>query len=203
MREFACRTSHERLWLCSRFVYGDQAILAIRERKQFWSLAANSDRGKDHADQETERTPALHPRTPPGRGRAAVLRRNEGGARIALQVGHPPPDHGARGARLHPASCEPRARHRGFAPPRIGDRLAGAGAKIQPERHSRQPRQSADRSVVSGLGRLPARHGPADGPDRGRHADLGDPDANADAGLARGVPWEPASISRSKSAAIR
>ncbi len=64
------------------------------------------------ADPQAIRAPPLHPRAPEGVGRAALLRRDEGRARSALQVRHPPPDHGARGARLHPPPAQPGPRPR-------------------------------------------------------------------------------------------
>src|SRR5918911_627215 len=47
---------------------------------------------------QTIRASAVHQRTPEGKRRAALLRRDEGCARPALEIGHPSSDHRARGA---------------------------------------------------------------------------------------------------------
>ena len=63
---------------------------------------------------------------------------------LQVEIGHPPPDHGARGARLHPPPAAPRARHRGHQAAR-GHADAGAAqrrAGFQPKRHRGQRRRS-------------------------------------------------------------
>ena len=76
--------------------------------------------GLADADPQAVRASALHPRAAEGGRRAALLRRDEGCARSALEIRHPPADHGAGGARLHPPPAQPGARHRGDQAARVG-----------------------------------------------------------------------------------
>ena len=116
-------------------------------------------------------------------GRAALLRRDEGRARSALQVRHPPADHGAGGARLHPPPAQPGARHRSDQAARIGRARHGGGrARLHAERHRGQPRPRARR--LRGR-RRPAGRRAGHGPHRRRHADRGDPDHAATSSTCR------------------
>ena len=102
-------------WL--RNTYGTYSVvhdLFRRVRLGRRSLGKRRD-----ADPQAIRAAALHPRAPEGSRRAALLRRDEGRARPALEVRHPPPDHRARGARLHPPPAQPGARDRGDQAARI------------------------------------------------------------------------------------
>ena len=74
------------------------------------------------------RTSAFHQRAAERSRRSALLRRDEGRARPALEVRHPPPDHGARGTRLHPPPAQSRPRDRGDQAARAC-RASGSGGR--------------------------------------------------------------------------
>ena len=116
---------------------------------------AGGNQGRANADQETERASAFHPRAAEGNRRSALLRRDEGRARSALQIGHPSADHGARGARLHPPAAQPRPGAR------------SASSCPNPRRRSARAAATFSPSVIEGnLGRvrpMPAGSDDADG----------------------------------------
>src|SRR5258708_4728520 len=95
--------------VCSCFVYSDRAGWRRLRAWPIRLLARGDRRRTTYADQETERTAALHQRAAEGAWRAALLRRDEGCARPQVEIRHPPAHHGAGGARLHPPPAQPRA----------------------------------------------------------------------------------------------
>ena len=127
----------------------------------------------------------LHQRPPAGDRRAALLRRDEGGAGAAVQVGRAPPDHCAGGARLHPPPAAPRARHRGHQAPRrhvLGVRQRTAPHRLQPQRHRGLGAPAA--AAAAGLGAVWLRQSrrlqrAPDGPHRRRRADQRHPESHA------------------------
>src|SRR6202020_1367590 len=135
--------------------------------------------GDRDADEKAERATALHPRAPPGGGGAAVVRRNETSARAALEIRNSPAHHGARGARLHSPARKSRPGHRSLAAARIGDGLNPKGSAILAKRHPGQSRARSASRADARSRRSPGGDGPDEGRDRGRHHDLGHPDAAA------------------------
>ena len=120
-------------------------------------------------------------------GRAAVLRRNEGGAGSALEIRNSSTDHGARGAGFHPPARQSRPGDRSPAAPRVGDGLGPEGAAVFAERHPRQSRPPPASGAVARPRRAPRGHGAAHGPHRRRHPDLRHPDAARDLRHAAGI----------------
>src|SRR6478736_4523459 len=104
---------------------------------------AGGNQGRANADQETERASAFHPRAAQGNRRSALLRRDEGRARSALQVRHPSPRHGARGARLHPPAAESRPGARSAETAGILDAAEPARRQVLAKRHRGQSRPRA------------------------------------------------------------
>src|ERR1700753_1092069 len=92
--------------------WSQSSLLSLTERIRNRTAPSTGGFARD-AYAQTVRTSSLHQRTAERGRRAALLRRDEGCARSALEVRHPPPDHGARGARFHPPPAQPRPCHRG------------------------------------------------------------------------------------------
>ena len=112
---------------------GEQ-VVSVRD---LYTRSRSEGVNRTDADPQATRTASVHQRAPEGERNSAVLRRDEGCARPSVQVGHSPPDHSARGARLHPAAAESGARARGDPPARCGqpELLGHAPARFPSERH--------------------------------------------------------------------
>ena len=159
-----------------------------------------------HADAQTARTAPLHPRAAARERGSALLRRDEGRARPQVEIRHPSPDHRARGARLHPPPAQPGPGARGHPPARDGRRRrqASAGSRRASSRAASTAEAAPRPLRRPHADETPRDHvDPGHGADRGRHADLGDPEPQPHHHHVAGLPRPAASTTPSRCAAIR
>ena len=164
--------------------------------------------GACHADAQATRTSDVHPRALKEFGIPPSFDEMKDALDLALEVRHPPADHGAGGARLHPPPAQPGAgagsdQAAGLDRTR---RLSGRKARFAPSviegslgpsvGDAAGPRVGAATTTTHGRSVIRA----GDGPHRGRYADRGDP-APAIPSWCRRTCWARASITRSRCAA--